>query len=137
VGYEVHITRREHWSDEGSDIGLDEWTAYVSSDPDMRMDGFAETETPEGAFRVDSAGLAVWARYPGHAEDGNMAWFYYCRGNVNVKNPDKEIIQKMLQVSESLGAGVQGDDGEFYDVAGGLESRSGSPTGKKWWQFWK
>jgi hypothetical protein len=45
MGYELHITRKRDWSDAGPEITLDEWLALVRSDPDMRLDGFAEAQT--------------------------------------------------------------------------------------------
>jgi hypothetical protein len=46
VGYDVHITRAGESSDsEATPITLDEWLAYVASDPEMRLDGFAESIT--------------------------------------------------------------------------------------------
>ena len=41
MGYDVHITRAEHWTESDSTpIGLDEWLSYVGSDPEMRLDNF-------------------------------------------------------------------------------------------------
>jgi len=60
MGYDVHITRKDEWfSDEGNEISLDEWKQFVESDPDMRLDNFAEAKTPEGVLRVESEGLSV------------------------------------------------------------------------------
>ena len=49
-----------------------------------------------------------------------MAWFYYAKteGGITVKNPDKEIFKKMFNLAKKLGARLQGDEGEFYDVNG-------------------
>ena len=137
MGYDVHITRRDHWSDEDNDIELNEWSAYIQSDQDMRLDGYAETETPDGVLRIESDGLAVWTGYSKHEEDGNMAWFSYFEGDVCVKYPDEEVLQKMHRISVSLGAKVQGDDGELYDESGIPERASANIQTKKWWQFWK
>jgi hypothetical protein len=35
-----------------------------------------------------------------------------------VKNPDTEILKKMWLIAQSLGAKVQGDDGETYGEDG-------------------
>ena len=43
MGYEIHITRKMEWFDKGGpNISLEDWKAYISSDPDMRLDGYAE-----------------------------------------------------------------------------------------------
>ncbi len=55
MGYDVHITRKDEWfSEEGAEISLDEWKQYIDSDPEMRLDNYAETDTPEGILRVAS-----------------------------------------------------------------------------------
>ena len=146
MGYDVHITRKAHWFDEeGDEISLEEWTNYVNSSPDMRLDGFAEAETPEGTLRVEREGLSVWLGYSGHEPHGNMAWFDYFEGNIKVKNPDEEILKKMYQIARSLNAKVQGEECEEYGENGqsnweelkaeGEDIRASQP--KKWWQFWK
>ena len=39
MGYDLHITRRASWADEdGPEIGLKEWAAYVASDAEVRPD---------------------------------------------------------------------------------------------------
>lgn len=139
MGYEVHITRKDFWSDEsGPDLSLEEWIDYVKSDPDMRLDGFAETRTPDGqVLRIESPGLAVWVAYSKHQEDGNKAWFDHLSGSVDMKNPDEEILGKMFEIATALGGKVQGDDGEYYDADGKpVDESSTSGGGRPWWKFW-
>jgi len=116
MGYDIYITRKVNWFDkDGKDISLSEWLAFVHSDPEMRLDGFAEAATPDGdTIRIESEGLSVWTAYSGHMKDSNMAWFDFRDGHVVVKNPDKEIRQKMHQIAQRLHGRVQGDDGEYY-----------------------
>jgi hypothetical protein len=101
------------------------------------MDGFAEAQTPNGMLRAEKAGLAVWTSYSKNEEDGNVAWFYYSDGNIQVKNPDEEILIKMFQISLTLGAKVQGDEGELYNAVGSTNDYSSSGSSRKWWQVWK
>ena len=143
MGYDVHITRKEDWSDEdGPDIAIDEWLSLVNGDPEMRLDGFAETQTAEGSLvRMESAGLSVWTAYSGHEEDGNKAWFDYHSGGITVKNPDKEILIKMWQLAQQLSATVQGDEGEQYDQSGsvigaGATKAEAINVSKPWWKLW-
>jgi hypothetical protein len=119
MGYDVHITRKQCWSDEsGPEIPLAEWIAVVTADRDMRLDGYAETRLGDGSIlRIENEGLSVWMAYSRHTEN-RMAWFSFSRGNVVVKNPDLEIRQKMWSLAQALSARVQGDDGEFYDASG-------------------
>lgn len=120
AGYDVHITRRNDWSEEkGPEITLTEWKTLVSSDPDMRLDGFAEIALDgDQKLRTESEGLAVWIKYSKHGKKGNMAWFLWSRGNITVKNPDEEIRRQMFRLARKLKAKVQGDEGETYGEKG-------------------
>jgi hypothetical protein len=116
MGYELHIHRADHWlnADE-QPITPEEWADYVASAPDFRMDDFAEAEVDDGeVLRVEAEGIAVWTGHPGV----DTAWFTLGEGTVDVKNPDESIRRKMFEVAATLGARVQGDEGEFYDAAG-------------------
>jgi len=145
MGYDLHITRKSEWFDEdGEEITLDEWCDFVKSSSDMRLDGFAEIETPNGTLRVESDGLSVWTGYSGQT-DGNMAWFDFTEGNIKVKSPDDEIIKKMYQIAVTLNAKVQGEECEVYGEDGQsnwqeLKAENDAmrqTTSKKWWQFWR
>lgn len=144
MGYDIHITRQENWydEDESNQITFIEWEAYIESDPEMRLDNFAETRLSSGEIlRVESKGLAVWIKYSGDHSKGNHAWFDFRDGNIVVKNPDEEIMKKMLSVAEKLKAKMQGDEGEIYDLSeikkvtaelNAFESKVMKP----WWKFW-
>src|SRR5262249_43432541 len=110
MGYELHITRKENWFDDGPDISDDEWRRYVAQDPEMEIVGLAEASTPNGqTLRYESPLLARWRN--GSSE----AWFDFRHGRVIVKSPDEEMVAKMVRIARTLRARVQGDDGEFYD----------------------
>jgi hypothetical protein len=102
MGYDLHITRAEfHATNEGCAITADEWMRYVQGDPELR------------AFPANGEYFVEWtgpSKYPD-------PWFDWFGGNIYTKNPDQAILGKMLQIAQSLGARVQGDDGEFYDDA--------------------
>jgi hypothetical protein len=141
VGYDVHITRKPNWFDSaGPEILLAEWIAVVESDPEMRLDGYAETRVDNGKMlRLEHDGLSVWIAYSGHENNGNMAWFDFRRGNVVVKNPDSEMLMKMWSLAQRLFARVQGDEGELYDASGNVIRSTivGLPARKPWWKFWQ
>ena len=103
----------------------------MASDPEMRLDGFAEAPVDGGVLRVESPGLSVWTAWSGHEKDGNMAWFDWRSGEVVVKNPDAEILRKMHALARLLAAHVQGDDGEIYGAHGNPLS-----SAKPWWKIW-
>lgn len=140
MGYDVHITRRENWFDASPDISIEEWMAVVDGDADLRLDGFAEAATPaRDQIRIENEGLCVWTAYSRHGINGNMAWLWHSHGNVMAKNPDVEIRRKMWTIAEELGAGVQGDEGEWYGPDGEMlrhSSGQGAVPPKPWWRFW-
>ena len=139
MGYDVHITRKQNWFDPGGpEISLAEWIAVVESDPEMRLDGYAETRVRDGVLRIEREGLAVWIAHSRHNKPGNMVWFSFFEGNVAVKNPDSEILTKMSSLAERLVATVQGDEGELYDASGNiiLSTTASPPTPRPWWKFW-
>ena len=145
MGYDLHITRQENWFDDdrGRQITLEEWKQYVASDNEMRLDNYAEATTTDGeTIWTACEGLSVWLGYSENGRDGNYAWFNYSRGNIDVKNPDDEIIKKMLQIAAKLNAIVQGDDGEIYEfnIDGSIWNSSMPVTTDKakrpWWKFW-
>ena len=141
MGYDVHITRREEWFDkEPPEIAVEEWITVVRDDPEMRLDGYAETQLLDGSvLRVEEPGMAVWTAYSKHGLDGNMAWIWHSRGNVMAKNPDEEILCKMWKLAQKLGASVQGDEGELYG-SDGRTLPEGEPAqstkSRPWWRFW-
>ncbi len=113
MGYDLHITRQENWFDEdrAKQISIEEWKEFVANDPEMRLDNYAEADLGNGeVLRVGEEGLTVWTVYSG----SDTVWFGFFKGNISVKNPDDEIIQKMLAIAEKFNARVQGDDGELY-----------------------
>lgn len=116
MGYDVHITRKaNHWLEKkGETIPLSEWTHYVENDPEMHMDGYAEITVNESRLRTEFEGIAVWLNYSKNTKNENKAWFHHNDGEIAVKNPDPEIIDKMIRIAVNLNAKVQGDDGEFY-----------------------
>src|SRR5215472_14587852 len=99
MGYDLHITRAEHWAEnKGQEITAEEWLQYVKEDPELRLAGY------NGPY------FTIWKRSPDDAE----AWLDWFDGDIYTKHPDDPLIQKMVQIATRLGAKVQGDDGETY-----------------------
>jgi hypothetical protein len=145
MGYNIHITRKSNWFDEqGDEISLTEWLAYVDSDPEMRLDGHAEANLDGGSvFRIVDSSMAVWIQHPQHGKREGMAWLWLSRGNVLAKNPDEVTLRKMLFIATTLGARVQGDEGEYYDSAilamphyEGIDEQQTEQKKKPWWRVW-
>lgn len=102
MGYDLHITRKNDWSDEeGPVIGAEEWLRVIEQDPELRLD---DENAP---YHVRWCGL----------DDDGYQWLNWSDGEVFTKNPSRQFIQKMIQIAERLGAQVIGDDGELYDAA--------------------
>lgn len=102
AGYDVHITRAKEWAEsEKTPIKLDEWTACIRSDHELKL------IDPKDA---NARGDAIWTDPTGKRE----VYFSYFKGEIFVKDPDERIIAKMKQIARKLKARVVGDDGEDY-----------------------
>jgi len=102
VGFDVHITRAEDWTDnQGREIPAEEWLAYVDGDPDLTRD------PGNGAF------AAAWVDKSGFPD----AWLDWFEGNIYTTNPDRPTLEKMLRIASHFDASVQGDDGSVYQAA--------------------
>lgn len=116
MGYDLHITRAEDWSqNEGREITWDEWLALVEDDPELTLDPLNGDEH------------ALWS---GPSEDSEP-WLRWDEGNISTKSPDRALTDKMIQIAERIGARVQGDDGEFYPEA---FKRSETRRKLPWWR---
>lgn len=118
MAYDVHITRRQYWIDDGDDISLEEWKSYVASDPEMRMDGHATWSDQEITLRVDDESIAVWLAHPDRRPSDNLVYLMLYRGNIDLASPDKPILIKMAAIARALSARVQGDELEIYGEDG-------------------
>ena len=98
MGYDLHITRRKDWCNEGDDIGFEEFVAYVRGDKEF---------TYPGQLGDDAAD---W-RSP---KTGYESWLCWSEGQAYTKNPEPEFMDKLVAVAGALGAKLQGDDGEVY-----------------------
>ncbi|MBT9293086.1 hypothetical protein [Prosthecodimorpha staleyi] len=156
MGYDIHITRRRVWLDDANDITLEEWKAYVASDPDMRLDGFWEDSYDGGVIlRFEDESFAVWTSHPDAKSPDDLVRFRLGAGNIVVKNSDQAIRIKMAAIARALGARVQGDEFELYgddgqqngvdlpeydsepEAADGAKPGVPAPGGRRWWEFWK
>jgi uncharacterized protein YfaT (DUF1175 family) len=99
MGYDLHITRREFWADDGNNISRREVDELVKNDPELEWDKTL------GKDMIRFTGNSLY----------DDPWLQYCEGELNTKWPDRELIRKMIQIAQSLQANVQGDDGEYYE----------------------
>jgi hypothetical protein len=127
MGYDLHVTRAEHWFESEEDpISADEWLAVIADDPELRIDA------RNGPY------FAVWSGFCSHS---GGAWFNWSSGQISSKFPDRAILGKMLQLASHLGAKVQGDEGELYSNQNDLPSEEEEQAAlrclcRPWWKFW-
>ena len=99
MGYDLHITRKEHWSDEdGSEISLSEWVKYSQNDSDIKPD-------------PDNPGDENWMII---SDSWSWPIWWEKNGELRTKNPEPAAIQKLISIAIALDARVLGDDGEIY-----------------------
>ncbi len=121
MGYDIHITRRAHWSDEGEpEITLGEWRGVVKSDPELE----ALPPTSENP-------LTVMMLSP-HKERQAARYFHYCSGQIFVKKPCKAVLLKMLAIARTLNARVVGDEDEVYAEDGTPSSSTSYVVDNNW-----
>lgn len=139
MGYELHITRAEDWTDSAEvPISLEEWLAFVAVDPELRHDGVAATTLPDGGvFEVREPGLVVWTAHPQAGKGEGLPWIRYVDGQLQSKHPDPPFLRKMHEIATALGARLQGDDGENYAADGSFADEQtvpgavGAPAGER------
>jgi hypothetical protein len=78
MGYDLHITRRKSWTDEGHEIGAAEWLAYVREDQDFKLG------SPNGPY------FAVWR---GEVDNGE-AWLDWSEGQIYSKHPPPALVDR-------------------------------------------
>ena len=102
MGYNIHITRREYYSEDGNAIPLEEWLALAQADAELTLE-WNDNE---------------WAEVNWRGVSGCENLFTYFGGGILTKMPRNEckdaIIDKMVQIAARLGARVLGDDDEIY-----------------------
>ena len=115
MGYDIHITRRENWSDdEGPTITREEWQAILVNNPELEH--FNEED-------------AVWMLDPSRCT-GRCFW--YTGSKIFVKKPNRAVLMKMLDIAQQLGARVMGDDEEVYSRAGIPAKPAQFPSKEGW-----
>ena len=123
MGYEVHITRAEDWTQSQQHSILEkEWLEVVHSDPTLQVSD--EDYLGDGSDERHHA--VVWLAHPARPQ------FWYENGMVTKKHPDELTLAKMAEIAQKLNARVVDDDGAEL----GEEEESGPPeqNHRSWWQ---
>jgi hypothetical protein len=116
MGYDLHITRTPVGAEcVGDPISLEEWIRYVGSDNELDTEAAFEFETENGVrVKLPREGMVRWRGHPKCAMGGAPPLLVWMSGDITASNPDKVTAAKMTAIAKTLGACVQGDEGEFY-----------------------
>jgi hypothetical protein len=106
MGYDIHITKREHWWDKAaSEISRAEWEEVLRLHPELMAFSSAPGKVADSAQMLDDTGEVAKIFRFGH-------------GNIFVKNPTRQVLIKMLEIARELNARVVGDNEEAYNEDG-------------------
>jgi hypothetical protein len=97
--YDLHITRREHWWNEGNDIAPEEWLAYVPTDSELTL------RPSMGPY------VCTWAA-AGRDTSYILDWVDGC---IFADGSDTALLCKLIGIARALNARVRGDAGEIYE----------------------
>lgn len=99
MGFDFHITRKNHWADEeGVEIALEEWIQYAESDKEVQ----ADPDNPVAENWIVSLPEGMWPLW------------WDSTGELCTKNPEQPMIRKLVAIAAALNARVLDDDGEHY-----------------------
>ncbi|WP_324625408.1 hypothetical protein [Acinetobacter sp. MD2(2019)] len=98
AGYNIYITKKEFYLNDGKCITKEEWNTYLKSDPTIKVD----IQNSEDDFLVSLGGQEF------------SLWYDYNACDLLTKNPTPEAIKKMIDISKKLKATVQGEESEIY-----------------------
>lgn len=101
MGYDLHITRAERWTESAeTPIGYDEWVSYADA---------TDSLLPAGTLHLNEDPLeqTIYTIQSGP----RLHWW---RGEVVITGADQAQANKLRMHAEALAARLQGDDGELY-----------------------
>lgn len=110
MGYELHIHRKDNWFDEKSSkpVSYEEWKAVAKADEELIIVG------SYGDRRVDfEIPIYGWPK-----PDGEAVSFIWLIDEVSVSFSGDAAIVKAFELSQKLGAKLQGDENEVYRADG-------------------
>ena len=119
MGNEVFIKKKSKQK-----VTLQEWNKFLKENDKFEKREFFQTANPSTGEiqKISAPNSAVW-------RDTNKKvtfLFNKDKGEISVSNPDKGVINKMLEIASYFDAEVIGNKGEKYNK-----------TARKWWKFWQ
>ena len=98
------------WESEGTPIGLDSITELLG-DPEI---GIKATNAKKGeVIEIPNSISFVWPRNA----PNEFVKFFYDGGKLSFKCIDEKQIDIAKDLASNIGAKVQGDEGEFYEIS--------------------
>ena len=125
MGYELDIKRNSE-----NIITLTEWQEYIKNDPEFdATEEFSGTTKEGDTLTISTPNAGLWK---------NKVPFTFTEklGHITVKNPDDDIIKKMVEIAKSVDAIVVGEEGEEYDENYFSQGFQSSSNKKPWWKLW-
>ncbi len=96
MGYNLYITRAKYWAENvNCYITAREWLEVVEKDPSLTLN------TENGLYHT------LWSGEENY-------WLDWFDGNIYTKYPDENLIKKMHEIAQDIGAQVHGEDDEVY-----------------------
>lgn len=116
MGYDIHITRAEHWMDDDAPITLAEVEAVMDQlPPGFRIDrtGIVTAVSPNG--QTLSAEVGPYLVFMnGDDENSRVHIYFNSPHGPYFRVADTEAILPVITLANALKAKVQGDEGEVY-----------------------
>ncbi|WP_103071873.1 hypothetical protein [Aquimarina sediminis] len=133
MGYELNIIRETD-----PPIQLQEWNEYVENDNELEI-----VDVVEGKSLVTGSEIKTPLEKAARYKDERAIFIFSTDYNmISVVNPSQKTVDKMIKIANTLGAIVQGEEGELYNSLSNPEIfqdyefvRVEKP--KKWFEFWK
>jgi hypothetical protein len=108
VGYELHITRANHWLEsEGQPIGREEWSTYVHEHAALVEAGWVEW--------ADIGREPVYELTGRDEESPSLSWQ---NGRVTITGPEIDYLPDLIAIAADLRAHIVGDDDQRYTAEG-------------------
>jgi hypothetical protein len=113
MGYDLYITRADHtWETQLRPISEQEWRALAESDPTLQASITDYTDRRLADGTIERVHPWLYVTHP----ERRALWYY--NGAISTKDPDTQLVVKMVQLADRLQAHVIGDEGEVYDQTG-------------------
>ena len=134
MGYDVFITRAEHPNVSSQHpIPEADWNALLQSDPSFQVSptDYYERRAQDG--RTERFQMVVWTTHR------DQPPFMLVGGALQIKSPDEETIQKMVEMAGRLRARVVGEEGEVYPLDPPAQPHVLRPAKRVFmsWPLWK